>query len=175
MNTNAPLTNLGDTGSTAYVFKRGRRRWERSPEARRVGRRAGYVAAIVCNALFYFIVHNARAWGVPFLTPAFDDVLPAIEFSIAASMVGNALFIVYDARWFRHLGQAVLNTIALVVTGLIYRVFPFAFGAPAWDAIASLTLLALMLALLIAVIVSAVQLVVDLARWGRRDYRDAPR
>jgi hypothetical protein len=42
-----------------------------------------------------------------------------------------------------------------------------------WNA-AGLAMLALMLALLLAIVVSAIQFVVDLVRWGPRDYPDSP-
>lgn len=123
------------------------------------GRRLGYVIAIAINLFALWVVHNVANWDLSFITASWPQVLWAFNLSLGATMVANALFLVYDAPWFRHLAQMVLNLLGIVVIVTLFRVFPFDFG-PQW--VNQLARLALVLALLgtgIAVIVEFVSLV----------------
>jgi hypothetical protein len=57
------------------------------------------------------------------------------------SILLNALYIVFDARWFRHLGDAVHCAFALFTTWWVYVVFPFDLGSAAADGLARLLLI----------------------------------
>jgi hypothetical protein len=88
----------------------------------------GYVIALVVNLVLWFIVHNVGRWDLPFIVvDEFNRVLPAFDLSLAATMVLNALWVAYDPRWFRHIGQTALNALSLNVMYRLYRVFPFRF------------------------------------------------
>jgi hypothetical protein len=131
-------------------------------------RRAGYVGTIVVNAIMLYVAHHLLVWEVPFVTPAFADVLWAIDLSLWATIVANVLFLGYDAAWFRHLVQIGLSGIAFLVTTQLYAFFPFDFGAPAWNDGARLALVLVMAAIILAIIVQAIVLVVDLTRQAVR-------
>jgi hypothetical protein len=122
---------------------------------------AGYAVSIVVNAILLYIVHHVTTWGVPFLTPAFEDVLWAIDLSLGATIVANAFFMAYDRGWFRHLSEMVLDALALLSTYTLYRVFPFQFDDAWWYQVAGVALLAVMLAVSIALIVNALKAVAD--------------
>ena len=94
--------------------------------------KAQYIAAIVVNAILMIIFNNLLNWGVPFLTSAFSGVLWAINLSLGATILANFIWLVFDPRWFRHLGQIALNLIAIFVLFLFITVFPFTFAAEAW-------------------------------------------
>jgi hypothetical protein len=65
---------------------------------------------------------------VPFLTPDTPQVLGLLNFSIVTGIVVNAAYLVYDARWFRALGDLATASIGLAVLARIWQVFPFDFG-----------------------------------------------
>jgi hypothetical protein len=150
MNTNGPAPALNDPSE--------RRWWLPTPEARRRGREVGSVASILINFGLLYAAHNLLAWRVSFVTPAWADVLWAIDLSLQASIVANALFLVYDAGWFRHTLETLTIGCALVATYQLYALFPFELGR--WDALARLGLLGMLLALAIALVVTAVIAVV---------------
>jgi hypothetical protein len=139
----------------------GRRcRWEPTGEERARARRAGYVGSIIVNALWYYVAHNLLRWGVPFLTPAFANVLWAIDLSVGAMILANALFLAFDERWFRRLLQVFLTGLAFVVTSTLYGVFPFEFGDPMWNSLASFSLFVVMIATVLAMLVQLVVFIV---------------
>jgi hypothetical protein len=133
--------------------------------APRPARMFGYTVAIAVNAILWYVVHNLQRWDLPFIVvEQFRRVLTALDLSLGATMVANAIFIAYDPRWFRRIGQAALNLLSLNAMYAIYRVFPFDFGSAGADqAIRSLMVLGM-----IAVGIGAV---VELARlpFGRED------
>lgn len=128
------------------------------------GRRAGYVASIVINFVWLYVAHHLLDWKVPFLTPAFADVLWAIDLSLEATILANLTFLVYDARWFRGLVQIGLTGIAFVVTAILYSWFPFDFGTPVGNELAHLGLVLVMVCLAIAVVVQTIVLIVEQVR-----------
>jgi hypothetical protein len=111
----------------------------------------------VVSAIMLYASHHLLEWGVPFLTPAFADVLWAIDLSLGATIVANALFIAYDAAWFKHLTKTALHIFALVFAYTLYRVFPFAFEPLWWNDVVGVLLVVVMLATTIAAIVHLVQ------------------
>jgi len=129
--------------------------------ARQRKTRADYIAAIVVNVILLGILNTLPGWHLPFITDQFSTVLWAFNLSVGANIVANILFLIYDAAWFYHIAQIVLNGFGLLVVYTLYRVFPFAFG-PLGNQIARLALLAGMLGLGIATLVE----VVGLARAG---------
>jgi hypothetical protein len=132
-------------------------------------RRFGYLVAMIVNAVVLTIAHTVLDWGIPFLTPSFRDVLWAIDLSVGATIIANALFIVYDSAWFRHASQIVLDALALVTVYTLYRVFPFDFGMEWANTFAAVSMLLVMIAVGIALVVQTVQAMTD-PRW----WRDAP-
>ncbi len=95
----------------------------------RSGRRVGYVVAIVINVIALFILHSIPGWNLSFITASFPSTLWAFDLSIGATIVANVLFLAYDAPWFRHLAQLILNVFGFIVVYTLYTVFPFDFGA----------------------------------------------
>jgi hypothetical protein len=152
---------------TRALDEPGRRAWPRpTDEERRRARRAGYVGSILVNLLLLYAADHLLDWRVAFVTPAWADVLWAVDLSLQASIVANALFLVYDAGWFRRLVEVVAIGCALVAGYQLYALFPFDFGA--WDALARLGLLGVVLALAIALVVVAVLTLVEVVAGALR-------
>lgn len=90
-----------------------------------VGRRVGYVAAIIVNLIMLYVVHSLLRWGVPFLTEDWAAVLPYMDNSIWTTIAANIAWIFYDARWFRRLLQIGLNVLGFRVVWAMFTIFPF--------------------------------------------------
>lgn len=121
--------------------------------------KSGFIAAIVVNLILLFVFNSLLNWGVPFLTSSYSGVLWAINLSIGATIIANILFLVYDAGWFRHLAQLILNVIALFVVFLIYSIFPFDFSTASWEYWVKITLIIVMAGIGIAIIVEIFRLI----------------
>lgn len=102
--------------------------------SRRPTRQAGYVVAIVVNALLLWVANNLLAWGwFSWLTEDFTEVLPALNASLIVTIVAYALYVAYDGEWFRALGDIVTGVYSLLAGIAMWRVFPFDFSAYAFD------------------------------------------
>ncbi len=134
---------------------------EKEAKIKRRARRAGYIVAIIVNVVLLIVLNNLLAWGVPFLTYSFNACLWAINLSLVVSIVGNAVLLAYDARWFRHVIQIVLDIFALVAIYVVYVIFPFAFPQAFWVFIAKLALILAMVGVIVALIVEFVKLVLN--------------
>ncbi len=151
---------------TARVPHAGERVEATGPRPRKVDRQgarsAGYVAAIVVNAAMLYAAHNVLDWDVGFVTPAWSVVVWAVDLSIAASLAANVLYLAYDPRWFRSLGEAITTGLSILVALQFWAVFPFDFGA--WNQLARVGIVAVLLALAIAIVVQVVTAVAELVR-----------
>jgi hypothetical protein len=130
-------------------------------------RRFGYAVAIGVNAALLYVANNLLEWDVvPFLTADFDRVLPIVNVSLVASIVVNAMFLSYDADWFKSLCQAVLAAISLAVIARTFAVFPFDFSAYEfdWEALTRGIMIFMMVALSIAVVAETVKAFTSLTR-----------
>jgi hypothetical protein len=130
------------------------RRAGRSREARITG----YIIAILVNVAFWYLVGNLAAWDVPFITNDFVLVVGALQLSIGAAILGNAVLVTYDPPWFRHVVQIVLSAFALRATYALYQVFPFRSGI-GLDPLLRIALLVAMVGTGIAILVEVVQLI----------------
>lgn len=133
----------------------------------RSGRRVGYVIAIAVNAVVLFIVNNLLDWDVlPWLTDDFEELLPLINFSILLTIIVNAIYLAYDAPWFKSLTQIVTSVIGLAVAIRTWQVFPFDFSGYDfnWEAVARVVLIIAMVGLCAGIIAEVVKLI---ARAGR--------
>ncbi len=130
---------------------------ERAPAP---GRRAGYVATVIVNAVLLWISHQLLDWGWPrFLTEDFDEVLPIVSASFVAAIVANLAFVVYDPRWFTSLLEALTSAISLAAGIVVLRVFPFDFSSYAhdWSWLVRTVIV-------VGIVATAITLVVQLAR-----------
>lgn len=130
---------------------------DRSPATRRLG----YGVAIVVNIVMLVIVNNILEWGwLSWLTDEWSDLAPIVSFSIIATIIVNAAYLVYDSAWFKSLTQVGLLVISWFVTIRIYRVFPFDFSAYSfnWEALTRAVLIIAMVGIGIGLIVELVKL-----------------
>lgn len=136
----------------------------------RPARQAGYVVAIVINALILWVANNLLAWGwFSWLTDDFVDVLPAINASLIVTIIAYALYVAYDGEWFRALGDIVTGIYSLLAGIAMWQVFPFDFSAYAFDwALVARILVGLgLFGVSVGILVNVVKLLAMLVRGGR--------
>jgi hypothetical protein len=90
-----------------------------------LARRFGYTIAVFCNAFMLWIFHNLLPWQTPYLTAGWLKVLPAADLSLAANIVANAAYIIYDGYRFRKITEAATNIFGLWFMYTLYTVYPF--------------------------------------------------
>lgn len=131
------------------------------------GRRFGYTVAIAINAGLLYVVNNLLDWDwLPFLTEAWDDVLPIIRVSLVAAMIVNAGYILFDHKWFKSLTQIGLAGISMAATVRIYQVFPFDFTQYdfGWETLTKAILIIAMVGVGISVLVETGKLIRAISR-----------
>ena len=162
------VQELSSQARRAASAPAGRARRRPRREAGPLARRVGYVISIIVNAAMIVVARAIPGWGLPFVTPAYGEVLPAIVRSLAATILAYAVLCAYDPRWCQHLARVVMNAFALNATLVMAHVFPFDFGSPRGDNLARIVLLLLCVALVIATFVEAVKMLLALADRGGR-------
>lgn len=148
-----------DSAQPAEGKRKEERKKRRERRASAGARRVGYIFAILFTLVFMYVLNHLLEWHVPFLTNDFKICLWVINLSLAASIVGNALFLAYDAPWFRHLIQLILDVFAFVAVYILYAIFPFAFPEAIWGLVARIVLIAIMVGVGIGFVVELVNLV----------------
>lgn len=127
-------------------------------------RRAGYVIAVLINAAMLFGINIWPGWDVlPFLTDDFTQVLAWVNASIVVSLALNVLYLFKDTKRSKALGDTVSLAVALAVSVLMWRVFPFDFGDSTfdWALVFRIVLGVAIVGTAIAIIVNLVSLVTD--------------
>jgi hypothetical protein len=124
-------------------------------------RRFGYVVTILINVVVLYVANNIVAWGwFPWLTADFDEVLPYISIAILASIVVNAIYILYDDAWFKSICETISLVLSLIANVQLLRVFPFDFSAYQWnwDAIVRVVLILATIGMVAGIIAQVVTL-----------------
>ena len=93
-------------------------------------RRFGYAVGIGVGFAMLYVANRLLEWGwFGWLTEDFEQVLPIVNLSIWAGIIANALYLVFDAEWFKLLTQIPQLIISGVAGLRILDVFPFDFSA----------------------------------------------
>lgn len=106
-------------------------------------RRLGYVIAIGINLLLLYLINGSPGWqAVPFLTDATVLLLGLVNASLILAVAANLVYVLWDPRWLRALGDVATTSIGLAVMVRTWQVFPFDFGTPSvdWDLVARVAL-----------------------------------
>ena len=143
---------------------------DRPSRPSRSSRRFGYVVAVVVNLAILVAVNRWPGWdAVPFLTLDTESVVGLVNASLVISVIVNVVFLAYDPRWFKALGDALTAAVGFVVTWAILVVFPFDFSAYGfdWAALTRFVLVIGIVGSLVAVVVNLVSCARQLARGGR--------
>jgi hypothetical protein len=131
-----------------------------------IGRRVGYGVGILVNTLLLYAVNAWPGWRwLTFVTEDAERLVPLLNASLVAGIVANLIYIVFDRRWVKALGDLVTVGISLVLLVWTWQAFPFAFDDSTidWALVARGVLAFSILGCVIALIVQLVILVRELA------------
>ncbi len=108
------------------------------PRQGTASRRFGYVVGAAVNALLLYLVNRNPGWqAVPFLTAETTEVLGLVNASIAAGLVANLVYVVWDPPWLKALGDLVTTFVGVLASVRIWQVWPLDLpAASAWDVVA---------------------------------------
>jgi hypothetical protein len=129
-------------------------------------RRVSYAVSAVVNTALLCAVNVWPGWqAVPFLTAETPQVLPLVNAAILVGVAANLVYVLYDPRWLRSLGDVVTTAVGLVALVGIWRVFPMDFGAASfdWGLVARVVLAVAIVGSVIAILVAVATLVRSLA------------
>jgi len=87
-----------------------------------------YIIAIIFSLILLYVFNNLLNWHIYFVTNAINEVLWIINLSLIATIIGNALLILYGPEWFRHVVKIIINIFSFIAVYLVYMVFPFNFN-----------------------------------------------
>lgn len=111
----------------------------RSP-ARTSGRRAGYAGSVVVNLILLWLINGWPGWeAVPFLTASTALVIGAVNASVIARIVADAVNLVLDLPRVRALGDIVSIGFGLFALVRIWQVFPLDVSS-GWEVVARVLL-----------------------------------
>lgn len=98
------------------------------------GRRVGYAIAAALAGIVWYLINVDPGWRtLPFLTEDATRVLGLVNLSLWVSFAANMVYLVYDQRWFKALGDVLTTGVGLAVMVRLWQVFPFAFtGSFGW-------------------------------------------
>lgn len=96
---------------------------KRAQKEKNASRYAEYIATIIANFVFLYIVNNLSGW-VNWLEHGWFAVLWILNISLIASIIVNFAYLFYDRRWFKSLMQLALNVISLVFMYSFFVIFP---------------------------------------------------
>lgn len=124
-------------------------------------RRAGYVVAVVINAVLLWLIHVWPGWdAVPFLTADFETVLWLINLSIVVTIALNLIYVVRDPKWLTAAGSIVTTAVGLGAAVRMLQVFPFDFGdSDVWPVVFRVLLWVAIVGSVIGIITNVVTLV----------------
>jgi hypothetical protein len=118
-----------------------------------------YISAIIVSLIFLYVVNNLLNWHIYFITNAFNEVLWIINLSIIATIIGNALLLLYSPERFRHVMKIIINIISFIAVYIVYKVFPFNFYNSFYNWGFNILLILAMIGIAIATIVEIYLLV----------------
>jgi hypothetical protein len=127
----------------------------------------GYVIAFLVNVGVIAVVNWFPGWqSLSFLTPDFSRVLWLFNLSLLATLVVNALFILYDPEWFVSLCRTGLNLISLAFIARLWMVFPFDFSRWSfnWALFARVLIIFTIVGVSIAIVVEFIRFIIALIR-----------
>ncbi len=139
----------------------------------RPARNARYLLVCTAGLGFWYGINFWPGWqSIPVLTEAAAGLLPLLNLWLLAVVVSNAVYIVFDAPWFKSASQIFVTTASIALAAKAYTDFPFDFSMFYYydfDWIAGLALMAAVVGGLIRLVVLGIRFVRAATR-GMDDY-----
>lgn len=123
-------------------------------------RRAGYIGSIVVNLVLLWLINGWPGWeAVPFLTDRTVLVIGAVNASIIARVVADAVNVALDLPRPRALGDIVSIGFGLAALVQIWQVFPLDVIGTGWETVARVLLVIALVGSVIGIVEAFVRLV----------------
>ena len=129
---------------------------------RRLGRRVGYLIAILVNLVFAWLINVWPGWeALSFLTADAAEVVPLVNGAIAVTVAANLVYLVVDTTRVKAFGELLVNAVNIAVTVTLLEVFPFDFSGYAfpWAWLVSFILIVALLGTGISMLVNLYRLI----------------
>jgi len=103
----------------------GRNHWHR--EKPWIKRRGEYIASIIFNLLFLWIINNITDWNPGFLRENFSVVLWILNVNIIIQIGGNALMFLIELSIIRYLSNIIMEAASFLTQIVLFYIYPFDF------------------------------------------------
>jgi nicotinamide riboside transporter PnuC len=103
----------------------GNHRWHKEKTGK--SRRAEYVAAIIFNLIFLWVVNSIPGWHLPFIKDNFSVVQWILYVNILVQIASNFFMFMLDSYYPRRIGIILSETSGLIAILVLYYIFPFDF------------------------------------------------
>lgn len=128
-------------------------------------RQGEYIANIIGNLIFLWVLYMVPKWEPDFLKPGYLFVLMLMRINVFIQIGGNILLIaIAEVRPARHLIRALMETVGLAMLFILYYVYPFDFSS--YPGLLWIDRI-LPIILIIAMVVSVIQIVVYIVKFIR--------
>ena len=87
-----------------------------------------YIASIIFNLIFLWIVNHLRDWHLPFIRDNFTVVLWILNLSILVKIAGDAVMLMAGLPVIRRLVRIITESASFVVQIVLYYIYPFDFS-----------------------------------------------
>jgi hypothetical protein len=104
----------------------GRRHWHKEKAVR--SRTGEYIAAIIFNLVFLWIVNNIQAWNIGFIKDNFSVVVWILNINILVQIGGNVLMLLSSLSAIRYLSQVVIESASFITQMVLFYIYPFDFS-----------------------------------------------
>jgi hypothetical protein len=129
---------------------------KRKPQSS-LARKFGYIVSIIIMIIILYLVQNWEKWHLTFLTSDFSKYLFYIELSIYVIIGINALFIIYDHKWFKRLMQAIADAAGALSLIMFYVIFPIVLESEKWIKWIKIGVIVLFVLTLISILVNLIK------------------
>lgn len=127
-------------------------------------KKIGYLVAIIVSVFLIYVINNLLNWHIPFLTNNFIVCLPLFTISLSANIMANAVFIIYEEKWFKKIAEIILNVISIILLYTFYKIFPLSFNLVIYERLARGFILFITVVLFIAIAVEVIEFIVEASK-----------
>jgi hypothetical protein len=102
--------------------------FSRKKEMKMKARRGEYIAAIIFNLIFLWIIHHVLDWNPGFIRDNFSVVIWILDVNILIQIAGNMLMLMLALPVIRYLSLAVMESASFVTQMVLFYIYPFDFS-----------------------------------------------
>jgi hypothetical protein len=103
----------------------GRKHWHKDKSVK--SRNGEYIANIIFNLIFLWIVNHLYEWNLGFIKDNFMVVLWILQVNIYIQIAGNVLMLVSGLQTIRYISLIVLESASFLTTMVLFYIYPFDF------------------------------------------------